>query len=106
MHTQEKAPTSGASNALSAANHNELSPASQSLRLLEYLQQHGTITTLDARRMGIMHPGMRVCELRKRNQPIDTIRTYQADETGAVHWVAAYIWRGENSRQGDLWEGC
>ncbi len=55
--------------------------------------------------MGIMHPGMRVCELRKRGEKIDTGHTYQADESGAVHRVAVYIWRGTSASQGDLFEG-
>lgn len=105
MPTPEKAQTSGANNALSSADHNELSVASQSMRLLEHLQQYGTITTLEARRMGIMHPGMRVCELRKRSEKIDTGHTYQADESGAVHRVAVYIWRGEKPAQDDLFGG-
>lgn len=74
-------------------------------RILEHLKRFGRLTTLDARRMGIMHPGMRICELRKQDYRIDTESTYQADDTGAVHRVAAYVLRGDDFNQSDLFKG-
>lgn len=104
--TKEKAGASPANSNTSSRNYNDETGLPQALRILDYLANHGRLTTIDARRMGIMHPGMRVCELRKRGAPIETARTYQADETGAVHFVAVYLWRGQDARQADLFGGC
>jgi hypothetical protein len=103
---KEKAGEAPANSKTTSKNYTDKDSLPQAVRIHEYLKHHGRLTTLEARQMGIMHPGMRVCELRKRGVPVDTVRTYQADETGAVHWVAVYIWRGESSSQGDLFEGC
>ena len=49
--------------------------ATQRQRLLEHLQQHGSITTDEARRwLGIMHPAGRVRELRHMGWDIRTRR--------------------------------
>lgn len=75
---------------------------SQALRLLELIMVR-PVSTLDARRMGIMHPAMRVCELRKQGHPIDTIKTWQTDERGRLHQVAIYVWNPQQKRQAELW---
>lgn len=86
MPAKEKAPSSG-------------------WRILEHLKRFGRLTTLEARRdLGIMNVSQRVSELRKKGFPIETARVYQPDETGAVHRVACYVWKGGKATQGDLWE--
>ena len=103
--TKRKAPPSGANETLLPAHPIEESAASQAARIVEYLQAQGTLTTLEARqRLGVMNPAQRISELRNRlGLPIETGRTYQADETGAIHLVACYIWRGGQAKQMDLW---
>ena len=81
----------------------DTAPLSQSLRLLELVKvQH--VTTLDARRMGIMNPAQRFSELCKQGHPIDTLRTWQTDEHGHMHRVAVYVWNPEQKRQAELWK--
>lgn len=70
----------------------------QRARILEHLQ-HDTLTTLHARSMGIMHPGMRICELRKRGHEIITEWANEHCPGGVRHRVARYILqRGEDGR--------
>jgi hypothetical protein len=104
--TKEKAGEAPANEKTTSNNYTDETAISQGWRIVEHLKQFGRLSTLEARRvLGIMNPSQRVSELRKRGLPIDTGRTYQADETGAVHSVAVYIWRGDNSSQCDLFEG-
>lgn len=63
--------------------------AAQRRRILEHLQ-HDTLTTLQARAMGIMHPGMRVCELRKQGHRITTETVDEYCPGGVRHRVARY----------------
>jgi len=52
--------------------------------ILDHLQRHGTLTTLEARnQLHIMHPAARVMELRRQGCRIDTIRN--------VDRVAKYV---------------
>lgn len=81
---------------------NEARPLSQSLRLLELVKSH-PFTTLDARRMGIMNPAQRVSDLCRQGHPIDTFKTWQADEHGHMHRVAMYVWNPQQKRQAELW---
>lgn len=85
------------------------SAASQRARILRHLQQIGPITTLQARRLGICHPGMRLCELRKAGYRIETHWTFDVTEDGSQHRVASYLllkkkqlslldWSGEAKR--------
>lgn len=77
-------------------------PLSQSLRLLELVKLQ-PFTTLDARSMGIMNCAQRISELRKLGHPIDTFKTWQADEHGRMHHVAMYVWSPAQKRQAELW---
>jgi len=63
--------------------------AAQRRRILEHLQ-HDTLTTLQARSMGIMHPGMRVCELRQQGHQITTEWANEYCTGGVRHRVARY----------------
>ena len=104
MHTKEKAPASGANSRTTSEQFTKERALSQCARILEHLKHYGRLTTLDARGMGIMHPGMRVCELRKRGVKIETAWAYQADETGSVHRLGVYIWLGRDAGQSDLFQ--
>lgn len=63
--------------------------AAQRRRILEHLQ-HCPLTTLQARSMGIMHPGMRICELRKQGHEIRTEWATEYCPGGVRHRVARY----------------
>lgn len=70
------------------------STASQRSRILAdlILKQSDGLTTLQARhRLDVMHPGMRVCELRKRGYQIATIWTRDYTPEGNGHRVARYV---------------
>ena len=68
-----------------------VSAAAQRVRLLKALQ-HGPVTTLDARRkLDILHPAMRVLELRRRGRRIVTVWTRQESDAGIRHRVANYV---------------
>lgn len=75
------------------------SAAAQRTRILEHLQ-HDTLTTLEARAQGIMHPGMRVCELRKNGHQITTEKVSEYCAGGVRHMVARY--RLQPTRQATL----
>jgi len=107
MRTQKNAPESGENKQTTPPNTTDESALSQGWRLLEHLKKFGSLDTLKARRdLGIMHPAMRVCELRKSGVPIETEYAFRTDETGAVHWVAVYMWRNDATPpQADLWDG-
>jgi hypothetical protein len=72
-------------------NHTDNAAASQRARILHHLQQVGPLTTLQARRLGICHPGMRLYELRKSGYQIETHWTFDATEDGSIHRVAKYV---------------
>lgn len=72
---------------MSTAKHS--TAAAQRHLILEHLK-HGTMSTLQARSMGIMHPGMRVCELRKQGHEIVTEWANEYCPGGILHRVARY----------------
>jgi hypothetical protein len=63
--------------------------SAQRQRILEHLKCD-SLTTLQARSMGIMHPGMRVCELRKQGHAIATEWATEHCPGGVLHRVARY----------------
>ena len=63
--------------------------AVQRARILEHLKRD-TLTTLQARALGIMHPGVRVCELRKHGHQIVTQWATEYCAGGVCHRVARY----------------
>ncbi len=74
--------------------HNDNSADSQRARLIKHFQEHGSITTIEARRdLDIMMPAARIYELRKQGYKIDTIWTNDTTEQGKQHRVARYVWR-------------
>ena len=75
----------------------------QQQRLLAYLQQHGSIDTVTARReLDTMMPAARIFELR-HEQGFDIVsqRVQRQTEAGRTHNVALYVLLGE-PRQGVL----
>ena len=81
----------GNSNKTNADNPSTQSRAAQCARLLAYLQQVGTLTTLQARdRLNVMHPAGRVFELREMGHNIVTTWTWDRDHEGRRHRVGRY----------------
>lgn len=70
------------------------SSEAQRQRLLQYLQKHGSVSTLEARRLlDILAPAARILELR-RDQDIDLIWINDLSEAGKIHRVGRYQLRG------------
>jgi hypothetical protein len=70
----------------------QASSESQRKAILAWLREHGTLTTIQARdELGIMHPGGRVLELRKRGYKIVTHWTITIDKAGTKHREAKYV---------------
>jgi hypothetical protein len=66
--------------------------ANQRLIILRWLKQHKSMSTFDARtKLGIMHPGGRVLELRRRGHNIITHWSVEHDPLNKPHRVARYI---------------
>ncbi len=75
------------------------STAAQRARLLENLQLAGSITTLQARaQLDVLHPAMRVLELRKQGHRITTHWTTENTDCGQAHRVALYVLEPEVPR--------
>jgi len=94
---KEKAPVTGredctAGTCNSTATRKHQSRAMQRVALLQWLQAHQRITTLQARNeLGIMHPAGRVRALREVGNDIATYWQWQADATGKKHRQALYV---------------
>jgi len=71
-----------------------LTTAAQMEAILRVLEAKGRMTTLDARANGIMHPAMRVCELRRKGYDIETNWQNQTDSAGVTHRVGVYVLEG------------
>lgn len=70
--------------------------AAQRRRVLEHLK-YSTLTTLQARSMGIMHPAARCMELRRQGHEITTEWVNEYCPGGVRHRVAKYsLKRDEN----------
>lgn len=66
--------------------------AAQRGRLLQYLKQHSSITTLQARHLlAVMHPAGRVKELRDSGHPILTYWAFDTDSAGVRHRQGLYV---------------
>lgn len=94
---QEKAPVTGREDCMAStcnytANRKHQSRAMQRAALMQWLQTHQRITTLQARNeLGIMHPAGRVQELRDSGNDITTHWQWEADATGKEHRQALYV---------------
>jgi len=75
-------------------NTTHANSASQRNTIKRIIRECGSMTTLDARAQGIMHPGMRICELRKQGYNIVTNWITQTDGAGVEHRVGVYTMDG------------
>jgi hypothetical protein len=74
-----------------AANGTSTSRAAQRARLLAWLRERGTLTTIQARELlNVMHPAGRVFELRENGHNIVTVWTWANDHEGRAHRVGRY----------------
>lgn len=82
--------------------HTDQSAAAQRSRLLAYLLQRLSITTLEARsQLDILMPAARVHELRHRfGHDIQTVRVLQETDAGNLHSVARYVLAAGGSEHG------
>lgn len=71
----------------------------QQHRLLKHLQEHGSITTIEARdKLNILHPSGRVKELRQKDYEIITYRITVFDTHGRPHSkVGKYVYKGKKT---------
>ena len=73
-------------------NNTSNSISAQRARLLDFLSHQSSITTLDARKLlDVLHPAMRILELRSLGFRIDTVWVKQETECGKLHRVAKYV---------------
>ena len=70
--------------------------AAQRVRLLGLLRSR-KVSTIDARKLGIMSPAARILELRRRGYVIETNKCKVSTTKGAVTCVALYCLVGEPS---------
>jgi len=85
----------GTSSNSSKSDLTDLSTKAQRQRLLEALRG-GPVTTIGARRdLAVMHPAMRVHELRLMGHEIDLAWSRESDELGVVHRQGLYLLRSK-----------
>ena len=94
---KEKAPMTGREDCTAGtcnytATRKHQSRAMQRAALLQWLQAHQRITTLQARNeLGIMHPAGRIKELKDTGNDIATYWQWEADATGKEHRQGLYV---------------
>ncbi|KTD18720.1 Uncharacterised protein [Legionella lansingensis] len=72
------------------------SASSQRARLLKFFESIPRISTIEAREvLGILHPGGRIMELRKKGYRIDTHWVEEPDANGVLHRVGLYVYQGK-----------
>lgn len=73
------------------------STTSQSLRILKHFDVCPRLSTIQARNeYGILHPGGRVMELRRKGYRIDTHWVNEPDSNGVNHRIGLYIYKGKS----------
>ncbi|CAH13272.1 TPA: helix-turn-helix domain-containing protein [Legionella pneumophila] len=73
------------------------SASSQRARLLKFFELTPRISTMEAREMlGILHPGGRIMELRKKGYRIDTNWIEVSDANGVMHRIGLYVYQGKS----------
>lgn len=69
---------------------------SQQERILKIFRKNSSLSTIQARNeYGILHPGGRVLELRKKGHKIDTHWISETDTNGVNHRVGLYVYKGK-----------
>jgi len=69
--------------------------AAQRCFILAYARLHGRITTLEARKHGIMSPASRILELKKLGSNIVGQWVKETDEANILHRVRVYTLDGD-----------
>ncbi|KAI3598723.1 hypothetical protein D8I24_5669 [Cupriavidus necator H850] len=65
--------------------------AAQRNRILAYLREHKSLSTLEARHeIDVMAPAARIQELRNQGFEIHTSRVWEQTPEGKPHWVGRY----------------
>ncbi len=102
-HPDKKKARTGAGDQKNNQHSNGNSRRAQQQRLLAYLQQHGSIDTVTARReLDTMMPAARIFELRhQQGYDIVSHRVQRETDAGRTHSVALYVLVSE-PRQGVL----
>lgn len=97
--TKENAPDDAGRKENQTEHHYaDLSASAQRARLLDALRLT-PITTIEARRnLDILHPAMRVLELRAIGYGINTVWVYQESDAGVRHRIARYALQGKGAR--------
>ena len=73
-------------------NFNDNSSFNQRLKLLDYLLEHGSITTQKARELlDIYYPPARIKELRQAGYLINTVWDYWTSEHSIKHKIGRYV---------------
>ncbi len=73
-------------------NFNDNSAFNQRLKLLDYLLEHGSITSSEAReKLDIYYPPARIFELRQAGYLINTVWDNWTSEHGIKHRIARYV---------------
>lgn len=72
------------------------SVSSQRARILKHFSCCPRLSTIEARNnLGILHPGGRVLELRKKGYKIDTHWINAPDLNGVFHRIGLYVYQGQ-----------
>ncbi|SAL12083.1 hypothetical protein AWB64_00473 [Caballeronia sordidicola] len=80
---------------------NANSSAAQRLRVLTYLRSNGSLSTIEARHcIDVMHPAMRVLELRRAGHEVQTVWSNEFTPEGRRHRIARYFLIKEASYAG------
>ncbi|WP_175878034.1 helix-turn-helix domain-containing protein [Burkholderia sp. BCC0097] len=92
MTNNKKAATlKGAAQNKAQDHYSSNDAAAQRHRILDFLRQYGSLSTLDARhKIDVMHPAARIMELRRIGVEISTVWTQEATPEGSWHRVARY----------------
>lgn len=80
-------------------NHDNSLEAQRS-RVLQHLRTGRSLTTLEARELGIMHPAGRIMELRKRGYSIITYWTI-VEAARSKHRIGKYFLSNQKQEGGD-----
>lgn len=74
------------------ANFNDNSAFNQRLKMLDYLLEHNSITTSEAReKLDVYYPPARIFELRNDGYLIQTVWDIWISEHGIKHRIARYV---------------
>ena len=84
-------------------NPNDSTKANQRQALLDHLEQHGKVSTIESRdRLGVLNVAARMLELRRQGFQIETRRVLEADAGGRLHGVALYVLKATTKQHGGI----